>query len=55
LQAVDRFCADRLKIFADKRNDPTIEACSELSPYVNFGFLSAQRMALEVKEQDSAT
>lgn len=50
LQAVDRFCADRLKIYADKRNDPNIEACSDLSPYINFGHLSAQRMALKVKD-----
>jgi deoxyribodipyrimidine photo-lyase len=50
LQAVDRFCSDRLKIYADKRNDPNVEACSDLSPYLNFGQLSAQRMALKVKE-----
>ena len=47
--AVAAFCAERLKIFADKRNDPTVNALSGLSPYLHFGQLSAQRMALLVK------
>jgi len=47
--AVGTFCAERLRIFADKRNDPNVEALSDLSPYLHFGQLSAQRMALLVK------
>ena len=47
--AVDDFCSTRLKIFADKRNDPNVEAASNLSPYLHFGQLSAQRMALMVR------
>ena len=48
--AVVAFCAERLKIFADKRNDPNMNALSNLSPYLHFGQLSAQRMALSVKQ-----
>jgi deoxyribodipyrimidine photo-lyase len=36
----------------DKRNDPNVNACSGLSPYLNFGQISAQRVALEVLKTD---
>lgn len=49
LKAVDAFINERLKIYAEKRNDPNLHACSDLSPYLHFGHLSAQRMALIVK------
>ena len=48
-QAVTAFCDSRLALFADKRNDPNVHALSDLSPYLHFGHLSAQRMALMVK------
>ena len=38
------FCAARLKLFADKRNDPNVAALSDLSPYYHFGQLSPQRV-----------
>lgn len=50
LKAVEEFCSERLKIFAEKRNDPNVDAASNLSPYLHFGQLGAQRMALMVKE-----
>ncbi|KAL1529069.1 hypothetical protein AB1Y20_000031 [Prymnesium parvum] len=53
LAAVEAFCEKRLRIFADKRNDPNTHACSDLSPYLHFGHLSAQRMALLVKAHSS--
>lgn len=37
----------RLSKYADKRNDPTVQALSNLSPYLHYGQLSAQRAALE--------
>jgi len=43
-----RFIGDRLDIYAAKANDPNGDAQSELSPYLHFGQLSAQRVALEV-------
>jgi len=43
------FLKDRLEIFADKRNDPNVNACSGLSPYLHFGQISAHHCALEAK------
>ena len=41
----------RLSIFNSKRNDPNnTEAVSNLSPYLHFGQLSAQRTALEASK-----
>ena len=48
-RAVAAFCATRLRLFSEKRNDPCVAALSDLSPYLHFGQLSAQRMALMVK------
>ena len=53
LQATRTFCDGRLKIFDAKRNDPNEHASSDLSPYLHFGQLSAQRMALIVKTYNS--
>ena len=50
LDAVRAFGSSRLRLFADKRNDPNSAALSDLSPYLHFGQLSAQRMALMVQE-----
>ncbi|XP_011190789.2 deoxyribodipyrimidine photo-lyase-like isoform X1 [Zeugodacus cucurbitae] len=42
------FCNNRLPIYSDKRNDPTVNALSGLSPWLHFGQISAQRCILEV-------
>ncbi len=47
--ALDGFVEARLKIFAEKRNDPTVQAISNLSPYFNYGQLSVQSVMLKVK------
>ena len=47
MQQVQRFL-DRLRAYAEKRNDPTCDAQSGLSPWLHFGQISAQRVALEV-------
>lgn len=39
----------RLKLFATQRNDPNAAALSQLSPWIRFGQISAQRVALQVK------
>lgn len=36
------------QVFADKRNDPCVEAISNLSPYFNFGQLSVQAVMRKV-------
>ena len=35
----------------DKRNDPNQEVCSDLSPYLHFGMISAQAVVLEIKRR----
>eukprot|EP00617_Octactis_speculum_P012954 CAMPEP_0185781614 /NCGR_PEP_ID=MMETSP1174-20130828/102985_1 /TAXON_ID=35687 /ORGANISM="Dictyocha speculum, Strain CCMP1381" /LENGTH=538 /DNA_ID=CAMNT_0028471663 /DNA_START=92 /DNA_END=1708 /DNA_ORIENTATION=- len=46
------FCESRLSRFADKRNDPCcLDAISDLSPWLHFGQLSAQRAVIEVKKR----
>ena len=46
---LDRFLLERLKLFGSKRNDPNVEACSDMSPWLKFGQVSAARCALEAK------
>jgi deoxyribodipyrimidine photo-lyase len=47
----DFISSGRLKLFADKRNDPNIKACSDLSPYFHFGHISVQRVVYELKSR----
>uniref|UniRef100_A0A7S2PXV1 Deoxyribodipyrimidine photo-lyase n=1 Tax=Zooxanthella nutricula TaxID=1333877 RepID=A0A7S2PXV1_9DINO len=47
---LEDFCAKRLALFADRRNDPNTDALSGLSPYLHFGQLAAQRCALRVRQ-----
>ena len=42
------FVRSKLRTYDSRRNDPTLEGQSDLSPYLHFGQLSAQRVALEV-------
>jgi len=44
---LSHFIADSLKDF-DRRNDPNLPVSSRLSPYLHFGQVSAQRVALSV-------
>ncbi|XP_026169697.1 CPD photolyase isoform X1 [Mastacembelus armatus] len=46
---LESFIDVRLKLFGTQRNDPNAAALSQLSPWIRFGQLSAQRVALEVK------
>lgn len=45
------FLNQRLGIYNKLRNDPTQEAQSGLSPYLHFGQISSQRVALAVKQK----
>ncbi|XP_046653575.1 deoxyribodipyrimidine photo-lyase-like [Daphnia pulicaria] len=49
LQELFNFYQKRLKMYAEKRNDPNLAALSNLSPWLHFGQISAQRCILEVK------
>jgi deoxyribodipyrimidine photo-lyase len=47
------FCSQRLQKYAALRNDPNTNYLSHLSPYLHFGQLSAQRVALAVQHADA--
>jgi deoxyribodipyrimidine photo-lyase len=48
MRALQEFLKERLPHYAEKRNDPAVPATSLLSPYLHFGQISAQKVALEV-------
>lgn len=50
INALHEFIESKLTTYAEKRNDPNEDAQSNLSPYLHFGQLAAQRVALEVEE-----
>ena len=47
---LEHFLARQLPFYADQRNDPTQDGQSDLSPYLHFGQLAPQRVALEVED-----
>ncbi len=51
--ALETFIADRLDEYPENRNDPTLDATSDLSPYLHFGQISPLYVALRVKETES--
>jgi deoxyribodipyrimidine photo-lyase len=52
-QTLNLFLKDKLQEYDEKRNDPTENSVSHLSPYLHFGQISAQRVALEVKKDQT--
>lgn len=53
LGMLESFISDRLKLFDEKRNNPTINALSNMSPYFHFGSIAVQRAILEVSKHKS--
>ncbi|MEW5818634.1 MAG: deoxyribodipyrimidine photo-lyase [Cyanobacteriota bacterium] len=47
-KTLDSFISSKLQFYATKRNDPNNDALSNMSPYLHFGHISAQRIAIEV-------
>ena len=47
------FITNKLSKYSETRNDPNLDGQSKLSPYLHFGQLSSQRVALEVKASSS--
>jgi deoxyribodipyrimidine photo-lyase len=47
-EVLQDFLQSKLRHYVERRNDPTQDGQSNLSPYLHFGHLSAQRVALEV-------
>jgi deoxyribodipyrimidine photo-lyase len=50
---LDRFLSKKLPNYGEGRNNPNLGAQSDLSPYLHFGQISAQRIALEAQRYDS--
>ena len=51
--ALRRFVSRKLASYDTARNDPNAEGQSELSPYLHFGQISAQRVALTVQAAEA--
>ncbi len=51
---LEHFIFEKLSDYNEKRNDPTIDGQSNLSPYLHFGQISAQRVAFEVQKSKAA-
>jgi len=47
-----KFLENKLDYYDDRRNDPNTDAQSDMSPYIHFGQISAQRIALELQSCD---
>ena len=47
---LEHFLEHQLSFYGDRRNDPTQKGQSDLSPYLHFGQLAPQRVALEVED-----
>jgi deoxyribodipyrimidine photo-lyase len=45
---ITEFIQNRLDFYAELKNNPNNDVTSHLSPYLHFGFISSQRVALEV-------
>lgn len=54
-KSLHEFVERKLDGYADAHNDPNLDGQSGLSPYLHFGHLSAQRVALEVRAHQGDT
>jgi len=50
MRTLNTFIMHKLSRYGKDRNDPTIDGLSNLSPYLHFGQISAQRIALEIEK-----
>lgn len=48
MTVLGRFIEKKINSYKEKRNDPNTDMTSGLSPYLHFGHISAQRIAMEV-------
>jgi len=49
-KTLKRFIAERAPEYHFKRNDPTEDVQSDLSPYLHYGMISSQTIAIEIKK-----
>lgn len=50
---LEQFITQKLNNYSSQKNNPTKEYISNLSPYLHFGQISAQRIALEINKSKS--
>lgn len=48
------FIKNKLDCYAEYKNDPNSRVTSNLSPYLHFGFISAQRVAIEIIKSNAS-
>jgi len=53
-KTLKNFIDKRLNDYPELRNDPNLSATSDLSSYLHFGQISAQRVGLEIKKSSAA-
>lgn len=53
MKLLEKFIENKSKNYSELRNDPTKDFQSNLSPYLHFGQVSAQRIALEIDDKVS--
>ncbi|MDH7605860.1 MAG: deoxyribodipyrimidine photo-lyase, partial [Melioribacter sp.] len=53
IKMLDLFIEEKLHLYSEKRNDPNENVLSNLSPYLHFGQISAQRITLELLKRTS--
>lgn len=53
-RVLKEFIREKIHFYAKDRNDPNLDATSNLSPYLHFGQISAQRIALEINKCDAS-
>jgi deoxyribodipyrimidine photo-lyase len=49
--ALERFVSEKLRHYAEGRNEPSKHVTSDLSPYLHFGQISSLEVAMEAKER----
>jgi len=52
LQRLEKFINEGLEVYAEKRNIPTVDAISNLSPWFHSGQVSVQRVIIAVKKYE---
>lgn len=55
IENLELFLQNKLPLYAEKRNNPVVEGQSNLSPYLHFGHISAQRIALNIRKHFPST
>lgn len=53
-EVLEDFIQNKLDNYSDHKNDPNKDFTSNLSPYLHFGLISAQRVALEVFKSNAS-